>query len=81
MEDVVGAAPPNIPRRRPWRTLSNPKVYDFGKLSFQDRWTLSKQQANSTQLFREDFAELANIAQSYQSSLPRRVCCPSHNVL
>ena len=51
----------------------NQKEYDFGTLVFQDRWTLSKQQAESTRLFGDDYVELANIAQIYQLSLPRPV--------
>jgi hypothetical protein len=76
MEDVLLFAPPNMPQSRTWRMLpkkSDRKDYDFGTLVFQDRWTLSKQQAESTRLFGEDYAELANIAQRYQISLPRPV--------
>lgn len=76
MEDVLRFAPPDMPRMRSWRILptNDRKEYDFSTLVFQDRWTLSKQQAESTRLFGEDYAELANIAQLYQRSLPRPVC-------
>lgn len=75
MEDVLLLAPPNMPRRRTWRMLPKQadQEYNFATLIFQDRWTLSKQQAESTRLFGEDYAELANIAQLYQLSLPRPV--------
>lgn len=76
MEDVMVFAPPNMTRKRTWRMLplkSDQKDYDFGTLVFQDRWTLSRQQVESTGLFGEDYAELANIAQQYQVLLPSPV--------
>ena len=76
MEDVLAFAPSNMPRVRSWRMLSLPndqKNLNFSTLVFQDRWTLSRQQAESTRLFGEDYAELAKIAQFYQLSLPRPV--------
>jgi hypothetical protein len=51
----------------------NEQEFDFGSLVFQDRWTLSKQQIESTKLFGEDYAELANLARLYQLSTPRPV--------
>ena len=75
MEEVLRFAPPDMPRSRSWRILpsNDQDKYNFSTLAFQDRWTLSKQQAASTRLFGEDYAELANIAQLYQLSLPRPV--------
>ena len=79
MEDVLALAPLDLPRNRSWRMLprSDEQEHDFGALVFQDRWTLSKQQAESTRMFGEDYAELANIAQLYQLSLPRPVSVSS----
>jgi hypothetical protein len=84
MEDVLLFAPPSMPRSRTWRMLpkkTDEKEYDFGTLVFQDRWTLSKQQAESTRLFGEDYAELANIAQLYQLSLQRPVRSSHHRII
>jgi hypothetical protein len=92
MEEVLSSAPPNMPRGRSWRMLpqqSKPIKSGFGEEGFQYRWSLSKRLVRSTQLFSDDFEELANIAQVYQLSLPIQVClqlnilfiCPVTNLL
>jgi hypothetical protein len=76
MEEVLSSAPRNMPRGRSWRMLPQqmqPIKYDSGEDGFKYRWSFSKRLVKSTQLFSDDFEELANIAQVYQLSLPIRV--------
>lgn len=75
IEDVLVSAPSNLPRGRSWRRLPKDigQGFYFSSLVFEDKWTLSKQQVESTRLFGEDYAELANIARLYQLSMPRPV--------
>jgi hypothetical protein len=77
MEDVLSSAPTNMPRSRSWRMLPQKNQvikYDSGEEGFHYRWNYLKRLVLSTQMFSEDFAELANIAQMYQVSIPVKVC-------
>jgi hypothetical protein len=92
MEEVLSFAPRNMPRSRSWRMLPKqvqPIKNELDEEGFQYRWSLSKRLVRSTQLFSDDFEELANIAQVYQLSLSIQVCfqlnilfiCPVTNLL
>jgi hypothetical protein len=77
MEDVLSSAPTNMPRSRSWRMLPHKNQvikYDSGEEGFHYRWNYLKRLVMSTQMFSDDFAELANIAQMYQVSIPVKVC-------
>lgn len=84
MEEVLSSAPRNMPRGRSWRMLPQQSQlikFGFGEEGFQYRWSLSKRLVRSTQLFSDDFEELANIAQVYQLSLPIQVCFKLNTLL
>jgi hypothetical protein len=76
MEEVLSFAPRNMPRSRSWRMLPKqvqPIKNELDEEGFQYRWSLSKRLVRSTQLFSDDFEELANIAQLYQLYSPTKV--------
>jgi hypothetical protein len=83
MEECLLHGSESIPRGRSWRPLAYKIPHsnsDLSALVFQDQWTLSKQQTRSIGLFGADYEELADIAQTFQRSLPIRVCIlPSHS--
>ncbi|KAL3420495.1 hypothetical protein PVAG01_06940 [Phlyctema vagabunda] len=72
MEDCVRNMSPITPKSRTWRLVKTlpPKEIDFSAVVFPDQFTLAKEEVRSTGLFSEDFADLADIAQTYQRSLP-----------
>ena len=76
MEEVLSLAPRNMPRSRSWRMLpkqNQPIKNELDEEGFQYRWSFSKRLVRSTQLFSDDFEELANIAQLYQLYSPTKV--------
>lgn len=76
MEECLLLGPETLPRGRSWRPLAYKIPHsnsDLSKLVFQDQWTLSKQQTRSIGLFGADYEELADIAQTFQRSVPIRV--------
>jgi hypothetical protein len=76
MEEVLSLAPHNMPRSRSWRMLPKqiqPIKNELDEEGFQYRWSFSKRLVRATQLFSDDFEELANIAQLYQLYSPTKV--------
>jgi hypothetical protein len=76
MEQKLQLIPEEREKARTWRILPprppvrNPGIPDE---SICSQWTMSKRQAQSVMLFDVDYAELADIAERYQSTKTKPV--------
>lgn len=76
MEQKLYSLPEDWNKGRTWRVLAPPKQsgrYHDAEALTVDQWALSKKEVRSIQLFDADYAELACIAETYQSSRTKPV--------